>query len=79
MYNFKVNEQEAKFLIQVLAELPTRTNAYILYRNLTEQMAQQENPQVESELPAESEEISSNLRLAENETTKDENPKNKKG
>ena len=49
MFNIKFNEQELNFILQVLGELPTKTNAHVLFTSVLAQKQAQmpEEPQTE--------------------------------
>lgn len=49
--NFKVNEEEAKAILQVIGQLPTSSNAFPLYSTLVQQY--QDQVKETAELPVE--------------------------
>jgi hypothetical protein len=47
--NIKLEQNEVQFILQVLGELPTKTGAFVLLKNIEEQViAQQPTTQVET-------------------------------
>jgi hypothetical protein len=51
IYNFKLDENEALFVIKVIGNLPTQSNAYHLWKNLADQYNAQFDSQEKDELP----------------------------
>lgn len=51
LYNFKLDQNEALFVIKVIGNLPTQSNAYHLWKNLADQYNAQVEPQEKDEPP----------------------------
>jgi hypothetical protein len=46
--NIKLEQNEVQFILQVLGELPTKTGAFVLLKNIEEQVIAQQPTQVET-------------------------------